>query len=394
MRRVTTLLAIALALAAAARFESGASFTLPGDELQFGDLYYGGSALRLDGAVEGSVAAGCQTVAITGRVTRNLFLAAQSITLDGPVGGDVTVACQQLTLNDSVAGAVRALASTVHVAGRVARDLVAAGSGITVARGAEVAGDLVCGTGTLNIDGTVRGNVRAAAREITISGVVDGDVICAVDERIVLTDNARVFGSLRYAAEKELAIGNRDAVFGEVVFTRRVRGDLDDVKPFRPRPDLLRLVILPFAIISVLGGLAVAFLLIAVWRHALLRALDASRDRFGRTIGIGAIAFFATPAAVLIAILLVVTFPVGLLGGVLWLVGLYLAKLLAGLFLGRWLFGIFGGRTASLWLTAPVGVVLVYAICAIPLLGWLFWLFAALIGFGVLIELLAGSRRA
>ncbi|HDQ99058.1 MAG TPA: polymer-forming cytoskeletal protein [candidate division WOR-3 bacterium] len=393
MRRIPVLFLLAVSLAFAARFEAGSSFTLGPEELQFGDLYFGGSALRVDGAVDGSVAAGCQTAAVTGRVTRNLFVAAQSITVDGPVGGDIIAAGQHLSVGDSVAGAVRAMAATVHVSGRVGRDLVAAASGITITRDAEVAGDLVCGTTTLTIDGTVRGDVRAAAREIIISGTVDGDVICAVDERIILTENARVFGSLRYSAEKELDIGNRDAVFGSTEFTRRARGELDDVKPFRPRPDLLRVVILPFALLSVLGALAVAFLLVAIWKRALSRALDSARERFGRTVGAGAIALFAAPAAVVVALALVVTFPVGFIGGTLWLVGLYLAKIVAGVFLGRWLFGVFGGRGASLWLTTPIGVVLVYALCAVPVIGWLFWVFAALVGFGVMVELIGQSRR-
>ncbi|MFO7674859.1 MAG: polymer-forming cytoskeletal protein [bacterium] len=393
MRRTATLLVLALALAAAARFESGPSFTLPAGELQFGDLYFGGGALRLDGQVDGSVAAGCQTVAVTGRVTRNLFLGGQTITLSGPIGGDVTAGCQHLAVDDSVAGAVRAAAATVRVAGRVGRDVLAACTNITIARGAEVGGDVVCGATMLAIDGAVRGDVRAAAREIVISGTVDGDVVCAVDQRIVLTEDARVFGSLRYTAEKEIDIGNRDAVFGEIAFTRRARGAMDDVRPFRPRPDLFRLIILPFALLSVLGALALAFLLVAIWKHALRLAIDSALERFGRTVGAGAIAFFAAPAAFVLALVLIVTFPIGFLGGALWLAGLYIAKILAGMLFGRWLFNVFGGRSASIWLTAPVGVVLTYALCAVPICGWLFWVFVVLVGFGVLVELLARCRR-
>lgn len=394
MRRAAVLLLALAAVLPAARLASGPSFTLGPDELQLGDIYYRGPALRLDGRVEGSVVAACQTASITGPVSRNIFIAAQTITLDGPVSGDVTAIGQHLAVGDTVAGAVRALVGTAHISGRVARDLIIAGSGVSLARGAEIEGTLIAAVaGTLTIDGIVRGDVRTTAREIIISGLVDGDVICTVEERILLTEDARIFGGLRYSAEKQLELGNRDAVFGPVEFDRRVRSDFEDLKPFRPDLSLLRFILLPFAIVSVLGALAVAFLLVAVWKRALLRAFDNCLGRFGRTVGTGALALFATPAAALVALALVITFPVGLVGGTLWLVCLYLAKVIAGLFVGRWLFRIFGGRSASIWLTTPVGVVLVYALCGIPVLGWLVWLFAALIGFGVIVELLAAGRR-
>jgi len=88
------------------------------------------------------------------------------------------------------------------------------------------------------------------------------------------------------------------------------------------------------------------------------------------------------------------TLPLGLAAGLLYLVALYFAKILAGMFVGRWLFRVFGGHSASLWLTTPVGIILVYALCAIPVVGWLVWLFAAVLGFGVIVELLGLSRRA
>jgi len=198
-----------------------------------------------------------------------------------------------------------------------------------------------------------------------------------------------------YKSDFELDIGNRDAVFGEIKFIRRTPqpAKLDEFKHFRPRPGIITAFFLPFAIFSVLGALVVGFILVAIWRHALNQAIEASLDRFGRTVGLGAIGLLAPPAAFIVALVLVVTIPAGLIGIALYLVFLYLAKVLAGMLFGRLLFRLFGGATASPWLTAPVGIVLVYALCAVPFAGWLVWLFAALVGFGVVVELLAATRR-
>lgn len=396
--RSALLLLVVTLLAApsfAARLESGSSFTLLREESQVGDLYFAGNALRLDGRIEGSVAAGCQSAGIAGFITRNVYLGAQTVSIPGTIQGDLNAACLSLSLDGPVGGAARIAASTVSIASRVNQDLVVVCRDLTIARTAEIAGDVIVGCGTLNINGTVHGDVRAAVGEIVVSGIIDGDLIATVGTRLVLTQDARIFGSVRYKSDLELDVGNKDAVFGEIKFTRRLPkpSGLGEVRRFRLRPGLLTALFLPFALLSILGALAVGFILLAVWRHPLARAIDNCLGRFGRTVGTGALGLLAGPVALILAAVLVITLPAGIVGLLLYLVFLYLAKILAGMFLGRWLFRLFGGGSASPWLTAPAGIILVYALCAVPVVGWLAWLFALVLGFGVIIEILAATRR-
>jgi hypothetical protein len=62
------------------------------------------------------------------------------------------------------------------------------------------------------------------------------------------------------------------------------------------------------------------------------------------------------------------------------------------MFLGKLLFRWFGAPDASLWLAAPVGIVIVYGLCAIPFAGWAIWFFTLALGFGIVAELLGMSR--
>jgi len=380
----------------AARFESGASFTLLKEEAQVGDLYFGGNALRLDGRVEGSVAAGCQSAAVAGFITRNLFLGCQTADISGAVQGDLLVCAASMHLGGPVGGAARCAANTVSIDSRVGQDLLVGCRDLTIGKNAEVAGDVVAGCATLNINGMVHGDVRAAAGEIVVSGIIDGDIVATVGTRLLLTKDARVFGNVFYKSDFELDIGNRDAVFGEINFTRRAHKTtrLEDIKKPQFRPGIITAFFLPFAIFAVLGALVVGFILVAVWKKAIKQALESSIAKFGRTVGFGALALLAAPAALFLALVLVVTIPAGLVGLLLYLVFVYLSKIFAGMLLGRLLFRLFGGATASLWLTAPIGIILIYALCAIPFVGWVIWLFAAITGFGVIVEMLAQTRRA
>ena len=397
MKRFTTLLLAAVAALAtpafAAQLESGTTFTLPPEETVTGDLYFGGNTARLDGTVDGSVLAGAKNVTITGKVLHNLFVGAQTVDISGPVGGDILAFCASLDITDTVIGSVRAGAGKIHIDSKICQDALAGCRNLTIGKDGDISGDLICGCGELNINGTVHGDVHASADKIIISGIIDGDLIATVGEQLVLTQDARIFGNLRYKSTKELNLGNPDAVFGNIQFTKRARPK-KTVELKKLKPGFFTAFFLPFAILSVLGALAIGFILIAVWKNPLNRAAEQTFSRFGRTVGFGALGLFAAPAALIISYLLVITIPAGLVGLLLFLIFLYLSKILAGMFLGKWLFGIFGGKTASIWLFSPIGIILIYALCAIPFAGWPIRLFAAILGFGIIIQALASTRRS
>ncbi|MEO0073795.1 MAG: polymer-forming cytoskeletal protein [candidate division WOR-3 bacterium] len=373
----------------AARFAAREPFLLSPNETSVGDIYYAGSILRLAGRLEGSVTAACQSAEISGQVSRNCHLAAQNVSVAGTVDGDVLALCATLNVSGGVQGALRAGCGFVHISGRVGQDLVAGCQSLVVAAPAEIRGDVVAGCSRLEIAGTVRGGVRAAAAEIIISGQIDGDVDLLVGDRLVLTDDARIYGDLRYRAERELNLGNPDAVFGDISFSPRLPAERVPVS----RRQVLPEISLPITLYLLAAALAVCLILLAVWQRSLNRAVSTCLSRPGYTIGFGALGLLAMPVAIVIALLLVVTIPAALIAIVGYLVAVYLAKILTGMLTGRLLFRLLRKPDVSLWLAAPAGVVLVYALCSIPAVGWLFWLFSTIVGFGVIIELIAQTRR-
>ncbi len=162
----------------------------------------------------------------------------------------------------------------------------------------------------------------------------------------------------------------------------------------KPKPSTIVTFFLPFTILSVLGALVVGFILVAIWKHALNEGLNRAIGHWGRTLGLGAVGFLVGPMTILIAFALIVTIPAGLIAAAAYVVFLYLGKTLAGMFAGKLLFRAFGVPDVSLWWAAPVGIVIVYGLCAIPFAGWIVWLFAVAVGFGVIAELLGMSRTA
>jgi len=393
--RLFTLLSSLFTLSFAAQFVSEPSFTLPADETRIGDLYFGGTMLRIEGRLDGSVLAGAQTINVSGPVTRNLFLAAQNIDVSGAAAGDLVALCATLTVSGRIGGAVRAGAGAIYINGGVGQDVLAGGAALVIGKNSEVRGDVAAGCQKLEIAGTVRGDVKAVANEVVISGSIDGDVDVTVADKLTLTPDARVYGNLRYRSSKTLDVSHPDNVFGNIEHVQLpTRKEIEDLKQMKPRPGMFVTFFLPFTILSIIGALVVGFLLVAIWKHVLNEGLARSFAHWRRTLGFGAIGFLIGPMSILVAFALIITIPAGLIAAAAYVVCLYVAKVLAGMFTGRLLFRAFGSPEVSLWWAAPVGIAIVFGLCAIPYAGWAIWLASMAVGFGVIAELLGMSRTA
>ncbi|HTW91755.1 MAG TPA: polymer-forming cytoskeletal protein [bacterium] len=390
--RLLFLLSSLFAFTLAAEFVGGPSYTLPAEETRIGDIYFGGTMMRIEGRLDGSALAGAQSINVSGPVTRNLFLAAQSVDASGAVAGDIVAICATLNVNGTVGGAVRAGAGTIYINGGVGQDVLAGCANLVIGKNAEVRGDIAAACRSLDIDGVVRGDIKAVARQVRISGSIDGDVDVTVTDKLTLTPDARIYGNLRYRSSKKLDIGNPDMVFGNIEHVQLPSPS--EIKEMKPRPGTFVTFFLPFTILSIIGALVVGFLLVAIWKQALDEGIARSFAHWGRTLGFGTIGFLIGPMSILIAFALIITIPAGLIAGAAYLVSLYLAKVLAGLFSGRLLFRVFGSPDVSLWWAAPVGIIVVFGLCAIPVAGWAIWLISMAVGFGVIAELLGMSRTA
>lgn len=373
----------------AAKLISGEKFVLQRDETLNSDLYFGGKFLDISGKVNGTVHAGCKEGIISGSIGRNLFFAGEKMSFTGAVSGDILGCAAELDINGLVGGGLRAAARTVQAKGTIGADILAVCQELRIDSIGEVNGDVFAWCQFLKIKGMVKGNVRAAAQKVVIAGRVEGDVnltLAADGGELVLSDNAQISGNLNYKAYQKFDIGNRDAVKGKINFTLCTLP--------KTRRHIFSGFAFGFFIYSLLAALVITFILIAIGRVPLERVIETSRQHFGATIGLGAIGLFAPPLALLVAAIFLITIPVVIIAKICYLIIFYIAKTLTGMFLGRTLFRLSGASGVSLWLSGPIGVIIVYCLCAIPVIGWLFWLIALLIGFGILMRFISFIRRA
>lgn len=339
-----------------------------------------------------------------GEVEDNLYLAGGNVRVDARAAGDVVVAGGRVLIAREVGGDVLAAGGQVEIAARVLDDVRAAGGQVRL--GGDIGGDALAAGGhvwllpeaavgkrawlagnSVEVDGRIAGELRAAASEVTIAGTVEGDVMVQAESLRILP-SARINGSLLYHSPKEAQIEPGASIAGEVTHRPLERPDVPSAKKAARGAAVLFLCML------LVAGI-VYFLLFPRFSVA---AAEAIGERPWASLGLGVAVLFATPP---VAVALMITAVGALLGLVAFM--LYLPLLLVGfltgmLFAGGLLLRLVGrGGTASRgWrvLSLLVAFVVLGLLGLVPVLGFLLTLAALVFGLGATVLRLSRVRRA
>jgi cytoskeletal protein CcmA (bactofilin family) len=340
------------------------------------DLYAFGNTITIDGTVDGDVVAFGQMVTISGDVRGSVLTAAQTVRIDGTVDGSVRAAGQLVDVSGSVNGDVLAGSSQVTVGGDVARDVAAGAQNVT-------------------IDGTVGRNLMTSSSSLTISGDVGGNVE-AQSADVKVTRQGTVDGNLDYwSADKAVVVG-------EVSGTTTRHDPPTNGKDTSAGGGGGVLAVVLGAILawiqSLVGLLVLGLVMVFALRRPVTGGSQAVADRLGVSLGVGVLVFFTTPMVGGFI------FVVGLFIGAWWLAfvlfAVYWLLLLAGLIVGGLAVGrailsraSSSGEPALAW-SLVLGLVLVWLVAAVPLLGWLAAWLVMLAGTGGLVLLWMGKTEA
>ncbi|MCB9455774.1 MAG: hypothetical protein H6671_07310 [Anaerolineaceae bacterium] len=395
--------------------------------------------ISADETIEGNVFILCRTLTIDGVVNGDLLGAATSVNINGAVNGDVYLLAGTLTIGGT-------LGEDVHFVGPVLQiesdtrfldnhaDLLAAAVSTTVADHVIVPGSIVSVGYQLLLNGEVGDEVRFWGESLQISGQVGGDVDATVGDPqsanvpqvsafiiqtllnidlitpgLYVNEGGQVGGALHYAGTHTGDV--LGTVIGGTVYT-----------PVVAQPDLTQIISEEDASVPGLGAylsqMLREFLILAVIGLVSLRFTPGwikvpahqvgVRSPLNLAIGLGSIlgGLLAALGAliVVVAVILIlaalqladlalgtgVILSVAYLGAasLFYLVVLFIARVIAALFIGRWIVRIAVGDDGSMRVTAIsliVGIILLTALAALPVVGWVFNWGAVLLGLGAIV---------
>ena len=365
---VMSAIACALALPSAARAaevkHGDPSYTLPAGQEVKNDLIIAAERSRIDGDVDGDLISFSNSLTVNGHVKGDIIAFGREIVVNGPVDGNVRVWCESLSLNSTVGR------NALVWAGQLALD-----------EKATVGGSMTLGVGSVELDGHVGGDLLALVGDITINGRLDRDATIR-GQRLDIGPNAEIDGQTKYEGRGQPEIASGAKLASPIQITVPKRG-----------PDYTRVDYYWHQVMLWGASFLFGLVLLLVAPGFFADAVQEAR-RAGPAVGFGALFFFATPIAVIIACATIVGLGIGISAALLYLIAVYAAQVFVGSWIGEQLLGFSAGVGAAASRLA-LGLVIIHAAVMVPFAGWWIRLFIVPIwGLGALVLALHKRMRS
>ena len=241
------------------------------------------------------------------------------------------------------------------------------------------------------INGTVRGQVMGSGGATTVTGDV-GSMKLEVGH-LVLTSAAVVHGDLDYEGNDEAEIADEAQVGGDIRWDQDTPAE-DDTGDDSSESGGLGFWDIASTAWWYLANLTVGVAALLFGGRVARAPAARLREQAAVGLGFGFVVTVVIPVACLIAALMLVTLPLGIIVMQLYLLCIFLARLVTAHFLGDWLLRRTGQQQPSEYIALAGGLVVLFLLTEIPYVGFLIWLTALFLGVGGLFLAARGNRPA
>ncbi len=344
----------------AAAFTKGQSIYIAKNETINDSLYAVGNAVTVEGTING-----------------DLICIGGSIIINGKVTGDVICAGQNITVNGEVGGSVRTLSGSININGKINGNLTAAAGFVDLESNALVAKNVLMGAGNLEFRGKIGRDLIGGGGNVLIGGEIGKNVKLWLNQNIkagskisteapsqlTLTDNAKINGNLTYSSVQAASIASSTSVKGQT------QHNIPQAKELAARG--LSAIFGWLMIIALFAAWVLGLVLVSLWKDEIKKITDLMQAKFWPSLGWGAVILFLTPIIIIILLFTLIGIPLALIMGALWLIAVGLSKILAAILAGRYLIEKFWNKQKdSMFLAMILGVLLLWIICLIPVIGF------------------------
>lgn len=345
--------------------------------LKTGDSIY----LPKDETIEGNLYAAGSNLTIEGKVTGDVICAGQSINISGQVAGDVICAGQSINISGRIGGNLRVIGNTINFSGQVARNAMTIGATIVTSASSTIGWDLFALGNAFELRGDIGRDLYGQLGKANLAGQIGKNINLNFGSKnnyanpLVIAGLAKINGDVKYTSLKDAAIENGASIKGKVIHNLP--------KIVAPRPGFISLSWWWKNLIAVFSALVIGLVLISFWREQIIKVTDLMLKKIGASLGWGVLVLLLVPPLAIILLVTIIGTPLSLILMALWLIALYLSKILVGILVGHSLLkSLLPKQKNSLILDMVVGVVMVYLLFALPLVGRPLYLLAVLWGLG------------
>jgi hypothetical protein len=309
-----------------------------------------------------------EDVTVNVSLPADLCVAAGTITVAGPIAGDVLLAGGTVDVQQPVAGDARVVGGRVTDEGNIGGDLMAAGGFVNVSgrpKDAYIAG------GTVQMTNGANGPVTIYGSDVELSGEFNGDVEVVASDHISISPNTVIHGSFKYNAPQQADIPDSAVVDGGVNYIGAAHylPTAKEAQRFAVA-GLWVFILVRLMAILVVTGLIVG-LFPALTNRIVESTLTRSLERFILIALLGLAGFVAVPVLLLLLTISFVGIGIAFVIGAGYLLFFLLSYIYAAALAGSALMWAMKKNTAITWRAALLGVVVLYVIGLIPVIGFL-----------------------
>ena len=342
--------------------QQAGQYLVPEGETKEADLYLWAQSIDIAGTLDGDLVAGFQEGSITGTVTQDLNGMCETMRITGVVGDDVRFACE-----------------TFYLDGHIGGDLIIAAKSILISETAVIDGDAIIAGATVSVDGAIGGRVRIMTGFLDMDGTIAGNAEITTDGGMKLGPNAHIGGDLFYEGPSEIDIPE-GTVAGEVTFQKVIKEDIDFDFDFLGGVSVL------FHFLGLLAALVAGTVIVALTKDHASRTAEIIRTKPLKSLGIGFVTYICMPIVLLLLLVFILTIPLMFVVGLAYAIALYIAKFYFSIWLGNLILRR-GGRTdVSPIPSMLLGLLIVYLVTAIPIVGALVGVIIIFFGLGALMQ--------
>ncbi len=311
----------------------------------------------------------------------SMFFAGNKVDLNAKVNGISFVAGQDATVEGKSEYALVA-GNFISIKGEIEKDLFLAGNsidleGAKITRSAFVVGSIITAKNT-----EFNGDLFIGGSSVEISDTkINGDVTIEADT-IKILDNVEITGKLKYSENANTEIkGEYDT---ETYKTLEVKTSFKDIL-------VNRLVSMASLL---LVGIIIYLLFPKVYKKLDEKADALSVKEVFKSLGFGAIVLIGVPIAAVFALFTIIGVPVTIIGLICYGIFIYLSTLVVSYIVGKLLLEKVFKKGYNFYLSLLIGIVVIYLLKLIPILGSIISLIVLLVGLGYLFRITFSKKNA
>lgn len=334
---------------------AGQSVDVFADEVIDDDLIAFGRQVNIKGKVNGDVFAFAQVVFVNGEISGSIFGAGSS--------ADITV---------KNAKTVWAAGGNIHISGPIKNNALVFGGSLFIDKNAKINKDLIAFGGQFDMAGEVTGRISGGVGNFIMNGK-SGDVDIQA-EKIQVTSQAEIGGDFIIRGKNAPVIAEGAKIIGETKFIKSEK----ETKPV--------CVFSFIKIIMLIAAIVVGLVIIALSARHTRRIMEMLTRAPWKSLGFGFLSVIVIPIAVVILLITLIGFPIALWGSFVYLVLLYLSSIFVGLVVGEQIIRLFKKEgEISLYLSLIVGMLVLFFLGLVPVLGFIVKIVVLLFGVGMIV---------